>query len=104
MPDTAATAPRAGLPQLALLLAGSCLPILGSVLLAPVLPRIRDAFAGTPGVEVLTPVMLTIPALVIGLLAPFAGAVVDRLGRKRLLLGAMLVYAAFGTAPLWLDS
>jgi hypothetical protein len=40
----------------------------------------------------------------IGLLAPFAGRLVDRLGRLRILTGALVVYAVFGTAPLWLPS
>ncbi len=73
------------------------------MLLAPVLPSMQDAFAGTPGVEALVPISLTIPALLIGLLAPFAGSIVDRFGRTRLLVVALVVYAVFGTAPLWLD-
>lgn len=81
----------------------SCLPVLGAVLLAPVLPSMQDHFAGSPGAKALVPVTLTIPALMIGLLAPFAGGVVDRFGRKRLLVIALVVYAVFGTAPLWLD-
>ena len=94
----------AGRPQALVLLLSSCLAVLGAVLLAPVLPRIQDAFADTPGVEALTPIVLTAPALVIGLTATFAGRIVDRLGRKRLLVGALVVYAFVGTAPLWLPS
>src|SRR5215210_2085709 len=94
----------AGLPQALVLLLSSCLSVLGAVLLAPVLPRIEDAFAGTPGVEALTPIVLTAPALVIGLTAMIAGRIVDRLGRKRLLVGALVIYAFVGTAPLWLPS
>src|SRR5688500_11187933 len=78
--------------------------VLGAVLLAPVLPAIEDAFAGTPGVEALTPIVLTAPALVIGLTAMIAGRIVDRVGRKRLLVVALVVYAVVGTAPLWLPS
>lgn len=87
-----------------LLMAGSCLPILGAVLMAPVLPLMKDHFAQTPGAEALVPVALTVPALAVGLLAPFAGALIDRLGRHRLLVWATVVYAFVGTAPLWLDS
>ncbi|MFD3329522.1 MFS transporter [Streptomyces sp. NPDC058701] len=87
-----------------LLMAGSCLPVLGAVLLAPVLPRIRDHFESVPGSGALVPLVLTIPALSIALLAPFAGVLVDRLGRKRLLVVATVMYAVFGTAPLWLES
>jgi MFS family permease len=99
-----ATGRTAGTAQAVVLLLASCLAVLGAVLLAPVLPRIQDAFAGTPGVTTLTPMVLTVPALVIGLTATFAGRVVDRLGRKRLLVGALVVYAVVGTAPLWLPS
>nr|WP_257230767.1 MFS transporter [Streptomyces sp. UH6] len=85
-------------------MAGSCLPVLGAVLLAPVLPRMQDHFGGVPGSAALVPVVLTVPALALALLAPFAGMIVDRLGRKRLLVAATVLYALFGTAPLWLDS
>ena len=64
----------------------------------------RTPSPAPPGVEALTPIVLTAPALVIGLTAPFAGRIVDRLGRKRLLVGALVVYAFVGTAPLWLPS
>ena len=94
----------AGRAQALVLLLSSCLAVLGAVLLAPVLPRIQDAFADTPGVEALTPIVLTAPALVIGLTAMIAGRIVDRVGRKRLLVGALVVYAFVGTAPLWLPS
>jgi MFS family permease len=99
-----ATGRPAGRAQALVLLLSSCLAVLGAVLLAPVLPRIQDAFADTPGVETLTPVVLTAPALVIGLTAMVAGRIVDRVGRKRLLVGALVVYAVLGTAPLWLPS
>ncbi|MDT9696931.1 MFS transporter [Streptomyces sp. P17] len=90
--------------RITLLMAGSCLPILGAVLIAPVLPQMRDHFSDVPGADALVPMALTIPALSLALLAPFAGVVVDRLGRKRLLVIATVLYAFLGTAPLWLDS
>lgn len=98
------TVRQAGLPQSLLLLLGSCLPVLGAVLLAPVLPRMQQHFIETPGAEVLVPIALTLPALVIALLAPFAGVIADRLGRKPLLLIAMLLYSVCGVLPLWLES
>ncbi|MEU8792612.1 MFS transporter [Streptomyces sp. NPDC048643] len=90
--------------RISLLMAGSCLPVLGAVLLAPVLPKMQDHFEGTPGAEALVPLVLTVPALALALLAPFAGMIVDRLGRKRLLIAATAMYALCGTAPLWLDA
>ncbi|MEV6494538.1 hypothetical protein AB0M20_38830, partial [Actinoplanes sp. NPDC051633] len=48
------TEPRgAGRPRLLVLLAASCLSVLGAVLIAPVLPQMQDAFAGVPGAAVL---------------------------------------------------
>ncbi|MDH6566048.1 MFS family permease [Streptomyces sp. SAI-117] len=90
--------------RVTLLMAGSCLPILGAVLIAPVLPKMQDHFASVPGAKALVPLALTVPALAVALLAPFAGVIVDRLGRKRLLIASTLLYAVFGTAPLWLES
>ncbi|MFF3845707.1 MFS transporter [Streptomyces sp. NPDC002328] len=90
--------------RITLLMAGSCLPILGAVLIAPVLPQMQAHFADVPGVDALVPMALTIPALSLALLAPFAGVIVDRLGRKRLLVVSTVLYAILGTAPLWLDS
>lgn len=93
-----------GLTQSLLLLLGSCLPVLGAVLLAPVLPRMQAHFADVAGSAVLVPIVLTLPALMIALLAPFAGVIADRLGRKPLLLASMALYVVCGVLPLWLDS
>lgn len=86
-----------------LLLLGSCLPILGGVLIAPVLPRIAGHFAGGANTALLVPIVLTLPALMIALFSPCAGWVADRLGRKRLLILAMFVYGICGPLPLLLD-
>lgn len=103
MSDTLTPVRRAGRTQGFLLMFMSCLPILGAVLLAPVLPRMQDHFGHSGAATALVPLSLTVPALMIALLAPFAGSIVDRFGRKRLLLTGLAVYAVFGTAPLWLD-
>jgi len=93
----------AGTTQGILLLAGSCMPVLGSVLITPVLPQLSAHFAATTGVEVLVPMIVALPALFVALMAPFAGQIVDRVGRKGLLIAAMVVYAFVGTAPAWMD-
>ena len=106
VPNSAPITPerKAGARQAALLVAGSCMPVLGAVLLAPVLPTLSRTFADTPGVSLLVPLALTVPALFVALFSPLAGYVADRVGRKQLLIIAMVAYALFGTAPLWLDS
>lgn len=94
--------PRAG--QIAVLLAAACMPILGSTSIAPLQPAMSAAFPDQPGAETLVGLILTVPALVIGLTALFAGRVIDRLGRKRVLVIALIFYAIAGTAPLWLPT
>lgn len=97
------TSRRAGVLQGVLLLAGSCMPVLGSTLITPILPRLSEYFGDVAGSEVLVPLIVSTPALLIAIFAPFAGQIVDRLGRKWLLVIAMLAYAAVGTAPVWLN-
>lgn len=106
-PDGAASGQgerKAGFGQLALLLAGICMPVLGVTIIAPVMPQMGAHFAGTPGSDVLVPLVLTVPALMIALAAPFAGFFADKIHRKRILLIGMTAYALAGTAPLYLDS
>ena len=95
---------RAGVLQAILLLAGSCMPVLGSVLLTPILPQLSAEFGDVPGGEILVPMVVAIPALMIALFAPFAGQIVDRLGRKKLLIVAMFAYSLVGIAPAFLDT
>ncbi|MFJ9993804.1 MFS transporter [Pseudomonas putida] len=100
---TPSVQPSRRLATAALLLLGSCLPILGAVLIAPVLPRIAGHFADSGNVGVLVPIVLTLPALMIALFSPLAGALSDRIGRKRLLVLAMILYGICGPLPLLLD-
>lgn len=95
---------QARFPQSLLLLLGSCLPVLGAVLLAPVLPRMQAHFMEVPGSIVLVPIVLTLPALMVALLAPYAGVLTDKFGRKPLLLFCLAIYTVCGVLPLWLDS
>ncbi len=80
------------------------LPTMGAVLIVPVVPLLARAFATVPAIDLLAPVILTLPALCIGLLSPLAGAAADRFGRRRLLIGALVVYGLAGTAPALLNS
>lgn len=102
---TATPVPRqAGAREGAILLLGSSLTIVGSVMVAPVLPRMIDAFApANPQAPILVPLAITGPALAIALFAPLAGWLADRLGRKRMLMLATLCYALLGVLPALLD-
>jgi len=41
-----------------LLMSGSCLPIMGTLLIAPILPEIQRSFSEVPRVEILAPIAL----------------------------------------------
>jgi MFS family permease len=94
----------AGSVQGVILLLVAVLPIMGSALIAPILPAMQEHFRDTPGVDLLVPLALTIPALCIALFSTAFGTLADRFGRRRLLLGACVVYAVCGIAPLVLGS
>ena len=102
-PQTAAPR-RAGVPHGLLLLVGSCMPVMGSVLITPVLPQLSEHFAAEKGADVLVPMIVALPALLIAVCAPLAGQIVDRVGRKNLLIIAMFAYAVLGTLPAWIES
>jgi len=82
----------------------STMSVMGAVLMAPLLPSIMGEYAQTPGVHYLVPMALTLPSLCVAILAPLVGWLADSLGRRRLYLLALLLYAACGTAPLYLSS
>lgn len=85
---------RGRLLQLALL-AGSVLMVISNTPLAPALPQLQDAFARVSTLQI--SLVLTLPALVIVLVAPLAGWIADRSGRKRLLLFSTLLYGVAGS-------
>ena len=89
----------AGARQGIVLLAASIMPIMAIVSLVPVLPMLMGEFADVAGSEFLVPMALTIPALCVALFSPVAGWLADRVGRKILLVAALLLYAVFGILP-----
>lgn len=104
---TAETLPDAGdqpWPRKMTLLAAAGLTVMSGATIAPSLPAIAEHFSGTPNADLLTRLVLTIPALSIAVCAPLAGLIVDRYGRKRLLILATLAYVASGTSGVVLDT
>ncbi len=88
----------------AAILSASSLTLFAMAGVSPALPAIARAFADTPNIALLTPMVLTVPAIAIALTAPFAGLVIDRFGRKPVLVSALLLYLVAGLAAAWLDS
>ncbi|HSD41786.1 MAG TPA: MFS transporter [Burkholderiales bacterium] len=80
------------------LLLVACLTVMAAATIAPALPRMADAYRDVAHVELVTKLVLTAPALAIGLCAPLAGAIIDRFGRLALLRGSLALYGLAGAA------
>lgn len=87
-----------------LLLFMSCLPLLGAMLLIPNLANIARVFKDTAGLPLMISLIVTAPGVMIGLLAPFAGAISDKFGRKRLLVATAAAYSVVGVSPVFLET
>ena len=90
--------------QAALLLLTASLTVLVTAILGPSMPAMQAHFKDVPGADYLVPLTMTAPMLMMAGLSVFVGELADRVGRKPLLLGSVMLYAVVGTAPLYLLS
>jgi MFS family permease len=88
----------------ATLLIASTLTVMAGAIIAPALPQISSEFTHVPGYELLSRLVLTLPALFMAILAPLAGYLLDKRGRKIILLISLLLYAVAGTSGLYLNN
>jgi len=94
---------KAGAVQAITLLLPCTMSTMGIVVLLPVLPLLMEHFRDVPNAEYWVPMILTTPALCLVAVSPIAGYVADLIGRRRLLMVSMAIYAAMGMLPLVLD-
>jgi MFS family permease len=94
----------AGTTQGWVLIALGWLSTAGGILLAPILPPMTQHFAGAEQVDLKIRLIATLPALMIAIFGAAAGLLADRVGRRQLLCGSVLLYTLAGGAPLFLDS
>jgi MFS family permease len=80
------------------------LPVMAIIALAPTLPTLLGHFRDVPNPALMVPLLITAPSACIALLAPSAGAIADRFGRRPLLLWAMAFYGAGGLVPFAIDN
>jgi MFS family permease len=90
------------LTQLTLLII-STLTVMSGATISPSLPAMREYFATVPNADYLVRLALTLPALFIALGAPLVGIIIDRLGRKPLLLLALCIYGVAGSSGFLLN-
>lgn len=80
------------------LLLASTLTVMAGAAIAPALPTITSYFADVPQVELLTKLLLTLPALFIALFSPVIGYLLDRFGKMAIFQSSMLLYVIAGSA------
>jgi len=102
--NTGAAERRPGPAQAIILLVTSGLTVLVTAVLGPSMPAMQEHFKDIPNADYLVPLTMSLPMLAMAILSIVAGGLADKFGRKRLLVGATMLYALFGTAPLYLDS
>jgi len=86
------------------LLLGSTLTVMAGAIISPALPEISRAFSHLPDAELLSKLILTLPALFIALLAPVSGYLLDWSGRRYVLFISLILYAVAGTTGAYLSN
>lgn len=99
---------RVGMMQGISLLMPITLSVMAALFVAPVAPKIAEQFIGhdpskAASVGPMIDLIITVPSLCVAIFSPFAGALGDRFGRRRLLIWSMAVYSLFGCMPYFLN-
>lgn len=85
-----------------ILVLAAIMPPMAIITLIPILPLLTDEFSAVQGAAFLVPIALTIPALCVALFSPVAGWISDKLGRKPVLISALIIYGLVGLIPYFL--
>ena len=91
-------------PQGFTMIIAGFLPVFAIIAMFPVVASIIGHFHDDPNAGIKVPAMVTAPGYAIALLAPFAGVLCDRFGRRRILLVCTFFYGIAGCAPFFLES
>lgn len=102
-PATDAPPPALRRGVVPVLLMTATLTVLAAAVISPGLPGLRAEFADVAHVDLLVRLVLTVPALFIAASAPVLGVVIDRVGRRGVLLASLTLYALAGGSGLFLN-
>src|SRR5690348_12716823 len=82
----------------------SSLTIMSVITISPALPQMAIAFAGIKNAAFIVKMVLTIPALMIAIVSPVTGRLIDRHGRLKILRMALVLYAIAGAGGFFLNN
>ena len=86
------------------LLLGSIISVISAVGIATAIPDMSVYFRNVPNSEFLVKLVMTIPSLAIALTAFFFGYLLDKWGRKPILILGLIIYVLAGTSGFIIDS
>ncbi len=78
--------------------------MMSNVAIVTVIPHMKEIFSHEPNIELLSRLMITLPSLMIAILAPFLGHLIHHIGKKISALFALVLFGISGSAGLYLDS
>lgn len=82
----------------------STLTVMSIVTISPALPEMSTAFPDVENSDFLVKLALTLPALFIAIISPFAGLLIDRYGRLKILSAVLFTYAIAGSSGFFLTN
>ncbi len=82
----------------------STLTVMAGATIAPSLPQMASVFANVPNAQLLSKLVLTVPALTIAISSPFTGKLIDNFGRLRILYICLILYTLGGASGYILDN
>ena len=77
--------------------------VMSGIAVVSALPLIAEHFSDIENIDLLSKLLLTIPAIVIALFAPFAGLIVDKFGRLKPLYFAIILFVIGGSSGFYLE-
>lgn len=79
------------------------LSTMSNVAIITAVPSLKEHFKEVANIEFYSRLMITLPSLAIGLLAPFLGHLIFKFGKKRSAVLAILIFVIAGSSGLYLD-
>lgn len=85
------------------LLLSSMMTMMAGAVVAPSLPQLTEHFKDIPNYELLTRLIITLPALFMAIFSPLVGFLTDKYGRLKLLIFFYVLYALSGVSGYFLS-